>query len=698
MRKLLQRYLWNLSRQRRRSINRTIVPSVACTETLEARLLLSANVLIDLPNGGDHTVVISDGVADDGMINVTIDGITNSHAVPTDPTGQIVIDDGTGNDSFLFHSMDSAFVGALLLNSDSGGNDIARLFDTSADDTVEALLQSTNVTLDTGTFAVTTSGEFTEVHVYSVNGGTDTADLYGVTNGSDTFIGNAVHNRITDGTYTYFVHSFSAINVDGLDEPGGDAGTYPDTARIWDSSGDDSYMVSEYWDANTHGVFKLTGTGFTITGKNFETTLAYATNDGNDIATLIDSKGDDLYTGQNGRARLAGAGFAHEVFSFDSMSGYSVNGGDDSAYLFDSTYDDVLVGDGNSLSMRNASLNQTNTAYGFAVASAFANNGGFDKSFLYDSAGNDTYVANPTFVRMEATDYNYKAYNFEAAYGFSENGGTDIAYMHDSPGNDTYTANPFYVRMIGPSITETTHVFENYAYGFEYTTGFALNGGNDTARLVDSDGDDFLLMNEARIVLEGENSNGDFYQNTARGFETNTASAVAGGADEATFYDTAADDDFIFSPTTARLNSSGVTRQARFFETVIAYAVNGGNDNAFLYGSTGSDRFVSTRNRSTFSSGTFYVTAQGFEQTIGYGNGGDDTAEFEATVNGDFSLGENDWYRVSRTNGLVSRVNGFDTKADIVTQTNIAGNDPVILIGQLEGYNKVQYTFQKETS
>ena len=476
------------------------------------------------------------------------------------------------------------------------------------------------------------------------------------------------NTRVVQDHASYTVLGFGRITVDAA---GGD-----DSIHLYGTDMDDQFAFQD-----EVATLRCLANGYSVTINNAETIDVYSQG-GNDKAFLYDTEGDDTFVSTANDARMFAAdGSKTIVHGFGTVYAFAENGGNDTALFYDSAGNDTFVANPGFVRMESPSADvsrNVHSARGFAKAIGYANNGGYDTAYFHDSAGNDTYVASPNKARMEGDGFHNSAFGFEQNLGFALNGGVDNAYLHDSAGDDTFVAHPTHVRMTGDG-------FYNSAQNFETATGFAMNGGQDTATLHDSAADDHYIVRPEQITMMGGG-----YRNNARDFESTTGLALHGGIDNATFYDTAGDDEFITSPTVARMNTGGIAREAKYFENVVAHAVNGGNDNASLYGSAASDFFHSYRDRSTFYGSGSMVTAYGFDQVIGFGQGGTDFAFFHQVGDDDYVLGRDQFLRLARTNGMVSRVNGFDTTNDQILLDVALGQEPFFDVN----YKSIDYNFE----
>jgi hypothetical protein len=127
------------------------------------------------------------------------------------------------------------------------------------------------------------------------------------------------------------------------------------------------------------------------------------------------------------------------------------------------------------------------------------------------------------------------------------------------------------------------------------------------------------------------------------GFKSVAARAAPGTHDSAYLYDTAGNNVFAATPTSASFQGGGFFNQAVGFATVVATAAAGTNDTAYLYDGAGSNTFVGTAGYSylTGSSG-YFNEAAGFRAVYAFatGSGASDTANLFAAPGGGTFVGQ----------------------------------------------------------
>lgn len=252
-----------------------------------------------------------------------------------------------------------------------------------------------------------------------------------------------------------------------------------------------------------------------------------------------------------------------------------------------------------------------------------------DSTNIFTSTADDTARLFETGFRVIGSGYVVVGHDVELKSVFS-NGGNDSATLFDSPGDD---------RFDGFESMSTLHGdgFSNHVEGFDSVTAYATRGGHDQAFLYDSTGDDQFDGAETISTLYG---NG--FSNQARSFDEVYAYASSGN-DTAHLHDSTGNDTFVGLPKEGLLSGSSFRNQARNFDTVTAFATNGGNDIAFLHDSSGNDRFDSFPSHSTLHGTGFSNRAENFEEVYADAtNGGNDTAFLYDSAGDDVFVGQPD--------------------------------------------------------
>jgi len=339
---------------------------------------------------------------------------------------------------------------------------------------------------------------------------------------------------------------------------------------------------------------------------------------GEDEIVVHDSAYDDTLSASPLQATLSGkngsqAVFSHTVKGFESLTVLAESGGNDVASLYDSSGDDLFEA---SLAGATMSGNgYVNQALGFDIVHAFSTNRGSDSARLRDSAGDDRVSARPDFVSLAGSGVLLDVKAFESVTVTADAGGSDLIELTDSRGSDALTAWPESVTLAGKGFSLTAELFERVQVA-------SRSGGADTATLHDSPGPDSLTVKTKLVELSGL---GYFVQ--AQNFKRVQVIGDGGGSDGAEFFGSSGSEKFTASPTKAELSVLGSLVSATGFETVVATAGSAGLDTAYLYDSAESDTFVAKPGEATLSGPGYSLSVKAFDRVYGTASGGYDVAE-----------------------------------------------------------------------
>ncbi len=208
---------------------------------------------------------------------------------------------------------------------------------------------------------------------------------------------------------------------------------------------------------------------------------------------------------------------------------------------------------------------------------------------FFDSPGNDTFYSYGDYnnsgrplAGMYGNGYFNAANGFGSNVGYSTGGGSDTAVFFDSPGNDTFYAYADYNKSGKPLAGMAGSGYSNLASGFGTNVGYSISGGNDTAEFFDSPGQATFFAyadyNNSGQPLAGMYGTG--YSNLASGFGTNVGSATGGNA-TADLYGSSGNNALYTDAAIALLygnNTSGnYAEEASGFQVVNATAQGGTN-------------------------------------------------------------------------------------------------------------------------
>ncbi len=259
---------------------------------------------------------------------------------------------------------------------------------------------------------------------------------------------------------------------------------------------------------------------------------------------------------------------------------------------------------------------------------SFDGGDGVDVVILRDSAGDDTLTVEPGLASFSnvAAGFSVAMAGFEELHAYAKAGGNDTAVLKDSPGNDKFKGDPTVAKMYKRGL------FFHRVKFFDTVHGLSDAGGNDTARLWDSPGDDTLLSqrDETRLYRDGE------FDITVGGFHDVSVQATNGGFDTADLIDSPLDD-------TVRARSHKVMiwagdyeapiykRTVRKFDDVSLHATEGGFDKFKMHDTARDDVLEVTRDWVQLSTQKdeldVLYRAMAFEWVKAYSSAGHDTVQ-----------------------------------------------------------------------
>lgn len=235
-----------------------------------------------------------------------------------------------------------------------------------------------------------------------------------------------------------------------------------------------------------------------------------------------------------GRAFLQGAAYSVEAGSAEEITVDGKGRYDIVERLEGSPGDDWVVLRPGETVIRGADF--TNTAIGFEEVYAYGS-AGKDTASLYDTAADDTFKSNgqSDWAWMRGPGYFHRAKGFDFVHGYST-GGADQAYLHDSAGDDQFKA-----------YTDDAKDME-YAKLFDTVLARSSRGEDDLALFFDdpgtTNGQVFRGLG-GKGELFGKTAGGSDFQVTARNFAAVTATESRGTGHVARLVDTPGDDHLV---------------------------------------------------------------------------------------------------------------------------------------------------------
>ena len=231
-------------------------------------------------------------------------------------------------------------------------------------------------------------------------------------------------------------------------------------------------------------------------------TVQFNGEDGNDVASIDDSSGNDIYTVTPDYAQMVSPDVTVRVESSSTVHGYARHGGEDTAIFIDSPGNDKAKAEnGDTVKMYSSNRSYYNRAKFFETVQVnFSEGGTRADARLWDSPASDIFDGMPGNTRYysETTAFDVTVLGADFTTVYTKNGGNDKLILHDSPGDDVFRAKPHKVEMFdrdtGGKVLKIT------ARGFKDITAYADNnivdqdgnrGGRDIAKLYDSTFNDF---------------------------------------------------------------------------------------------------------------------------------------------------------------------------------------------------------------
>jgi hypothetical protein len=411
--------------------------------------------------------------------------------------------------------------------------------------------------------------------------------------------------------------------------------------------------------------------------------------DGNDTISIFGTSRNEEAAFDENFVYFFDSTFNFRNLSFENIYAYG-SGGNDDSYMMASDGDDRFYGNETYSYLRGDSNAYFNYVKNFDSLIVDGSSGlGFDRAYIYDGAGDEIYDAESSQVTL-LYDSTGTFGPVIAAKGFDEtsiyavNGGNDVATLHGSDGNDKFTARDIYGRMRGDD-----GAYIHYAEGFDLVTGDASGTtGTDTAILFDGPGDDYLQAGETSTSLQFDSSSGGNPNLVASGFDQTYGYAIRGGDDTALMTGSANNDRFTSKQTysTLKRQDGGYFNYAAGWDQVTGdVSGGGGTDLAFIYDAATDDAFEAGPTQATIDydatpgSPDIETTAIGFGEVYAYADfGGNDSAILNGSVAADKLYGLTAYsYLKAADDSFFNYARGFDT----VTANAVGTGDIAFLYG-----------------
>ena len=520
------------------------------------------------PNAGIATVSV---LVNGKTTPATISGNTWSASLSTPPAGtynvQVTATDNAGN------SGTATATGALVVNA---GTTLS-LSGTSFAFT--GGLTPANWTVLVNGSKVTNIPATTTAVTFTGTGASATATITGASaKGESAAIapGKATFNGVgSSGPYTVTATSlFSATLTSG----GSGA------LSVTDASGGNVLTESPSGTA----LAKSGNSAQAMVANGFGNVIATATGAGSStVANLFGSNAADHFTASPLGAVMqpaAGTAYRLEADGFATVRGTAVAGGD-TALLTDAA--------GGTFNATGADATLSGTGYSIVVnnfASVQATAvGPSDTASLQASPGSSVFSGSKGKSEFKAVNYDNVANGFFTVSAYGATVGSNMAVLTDSAGNATATLNPQTATLTDATANSAATYQIKLMSAFQVIQAFETSMvGKATAIFKGSSTAANSFTSTATDATLAP-STGATFREYAKGFATVRATSTY-ATDTAAFYDSAGNDTFTATPTSATMGlATGKTVIAAGFRAVNAYCDSGGADTANLAGTSGAD-------------------------------------------------------------------------------------------------------------
>ena len=326
-------------------------------------------------DGDGYTVIIDD------VVSTTVDGLGGEdHATFYDsdaddeltvwPTGGLMLSDT------MSHRVDN-FENVVAFAT-SGGVDVVKFYDSPDNDDYVGTPTYNGLSGDGFDHEV---WFFEASHAYATAGGIDVAKFYDST-GDDTYVSSPTDASLFNPHYQHDEMAQGFLSrvkfFEGVHAYATAGGV--DTARLYDSSGDDLFYADPIHGALYNPTYQEAYTnGFYNRAKHFEEVIAFGDSGGRDVALLNGSPENDVFQGSPTEAVLSNPtyqksytnGFSHRAKAFEELYGTAGEGDDDQAYLDDVPNSiDLLTGEADHIRLTNETLDILYEVAGFDYVKA----------------------------------------------------------------------------------------------------------------------------------------------------------------------------------------------------------------------------------------------------------------------------------------------------------------------------------------
>ena len=469
------------------------------------------------------------------------------------PGTTLTVDGTPGNDQFSFaaggptlivalngegHSFPAGEFSQVVFHGD-GGSDTATLIGSPSGNSA-LLYANGSGQLDNSAagYAVAVDG-MTSIDVAGHAG--DVAQFFNAP-GSNTFYACADYNN-SGQPLAGMLGSGYSNSASGFGANVGYATSGNDTASFFDAPGANTFYAYADYDNSGKPLAGMAGGGYSNAASGFGGNVGYATYGGSDTAMLFNAPGSNIFYANadydnSGKplAAMSGGGYSNAASGFAANVGYATSGSSDTALFFNAPGSNIFYAnaDYNNSGKPLAAMSgggYSNAASGFAANVGYATSGSNDTALFFNAPGSNTFYAYADYSNsgkalagMAGSGYSNAASGFGSNVGYATSGSNDTALFFNAPGSNTFYAYADYNNSGKPLAGMAGGGYSNMASGFGTNVGYATNGGNDTADLFDSPGNDSLYTDLAIARLYGNN-----YTEQASGFKVVNAFGTSGG-------------------------------------------------------------------------------------------------------------------------------------------------------------------------
>lgn len=417
-----------------------------------------------------------------------------------------------------------------------------------------------------------------------------------------------------DNFVVHFSENGTTVEVDGVEHSLSSDETR--SLRLLGSFGHDTLSFTG---SESKETIELRKHSARITGTWFET-LIYGMEDiqfiggGNeDLARFYDTDGDDQFDAQPFSATMTGAGYRNSVEGVHRIYSYFTTGFDEASFVGKEGSRDNFTATPLEAKMYDHEFYVFAKNYDAVKAAATDS---LDRAYLYGSTEDDRLTAGERSVALESDNYRIDVENYAYSVVSSQQGGNDSASLVGSAGDDELSSRP------------TGAIFDVnksrvIAKGFDFITATA-NGGNDVARVNDSHYDDLFHADATKAKISNS-----INETTMIGFAQVYASMLAGGTDTAVVEGSNSADVFKASPTHWSMTGGGVNLSGEGFTSVSMTGES--NDRAYLYDSAYDDTLELSAAGATLRGQRFSNSATGFGKINSEASNGNDRIVFTDT-------------------------------------------------------------------